>query len=269
MSNDPLLDAIKGIFSDKDKDKGKDKDKNKNDEQAAGSDWGAQSTASGSRFSGASGGSSGSTTHTPEGGSSLEGFEQGSSDGGFQATLPPPPPSFYQEPEHGRGSSQQAEQAPSRRHQEETQHVDPNASVQTINGYSLGYAFLDYYRQNPEIGLPRGEQQGDVGGYQMFDNAILHWTGTKVKVEWRKGHEPQQQHSSNTNSAAADAFAAVANAANNRQRTYVVQNGDSLSEIAQRFYGHANQWKRIYTANRDQIDNPDLIYAGQELIIPE
>ena len=53
------------------------------------------------------------------------------------------------------------------------------------------------------------------------------------------------------------------------QRTYTVVAGDNLSKIAKRFYGNANQWKRIFEANRDILDNPDLIRPGQELIIPE
>jgi nucleoid-associated protein YgaU len=51
-------------------------------------------------------------------------------------------------------------------------------------------------------------------------------------------------------------------------KTYVVVNGDSLSKIAKREYGDANQWHRIYEANRDIIKDPDLIYPGQELKVP-
>lgn len=51
-------------------------------------------------------------------------------------------------------------------------------------------------------------------------------------------------------------------------RSYVVVQGDSLSKIAKRYYGDANQWRRIYDANRDQISNPDLIRPGQRLNIP-
>lgn len=52
------------------------------------------------------------------------------------------------------------------------------------------------------------------------------------------------------------------------ERTYTVQSGDSLSKIAKREYGDANQWRRIFEANKDQIENPDLIYPGQKLRIP-
>ncbi len=49
---------------------------------------------------------------------------------------------------------------------------------------------------------------------------------------------------------------------------YTVVSGDSLSKIAQRLYGNANQWRQIFDANRDQIKNPDLIHPGQKLRIP-
>jgi nucleoid-associated protein YgaU len=51
-------------------------------------------------------------------------------------------------------------------------------------------------------------------------------------------------------------------------RTYTVAAGDSLSKISKHFYGEANHWRRIYEANRDVLDNPDLIYPGQVLKIP-
>jgi uncharacterized protein YidB (DUF937 family) len=52
------------------------------------------------------------------------------------------------------------------------------------------------------------------------------------------------------------------------QEWYTVVPGDSLSKIAKRLYGDANQWRTIFDANRDQIKNPDLIHPGQKLKIP-
>jgi nucleoid-associated protein YgaU len=52
--------------------------------------------------------------------------------------------------------------------------------------------------------------------------------------------------------------------------SYVVKSGDSLSKIARRIYGDAQQWQRIYEANRELIGkNPDLIHPGQNLVIPQ
>ena len=51
------------------------------------------------------------------------------------------------------------------------------------------------------------------------------------------------------------------------EQTYTVQAGDNLSKIAASFYGK-HDWKRIYDANRDQLDDPDKISPGQVLKIP-
>lgn len=52
------------------------------------------------------------------------------------------------------------------------------------------------------------------------------------------------------------------------EQTYTVQKGDTLSHVAKQFYGKAGAWNRIFEANRDQLDNPDLIQPGQVLKIP-
>jgi nucleoid-associated protein YgaU len=52
------------------------------------------------------------------------------------------------------------------------------------------------------------------------------------------------------------------------QRTYTVQSGDTLSGIAQRFYGNPGEYNKIFQANRDKLKDPDHIRPGQELVIP-
>ena len=61
--------------------------------------------------------------------------------------------------------------------------------------------------------------------------------------------------------------AAVGGAAAGGQ-TYTVKSGDTLSKISQQFYGSANEYMRIFYANRDQISDPNNIKVGQKLIIP-
>jgi nucleoid-associated protein YgaU len=51
-------------------------------------------------------------------------------------------------------------------------------------------------------------------------------------------------------------------------KSYTVQKGDTLSKIAKNFYGEANDYKRIFEANRDQLKDPDKIQPGQVLKIP-
>ncbi len=51
---------------------------------------------------------------------------------------------------------------------------------------------------------------------------------------------------------------------------YTVENGDTLSEISdkEKIYGDWTLWPLIYDANRQQINDPDLINPGQNLDIP-
>jgi nucleoid-associated protein YgaU len=51
-------------------------------------------------------------------------------------------------------------------------------------------------------------------------------------------------------------------------RTYTVQAGDSLSKIAQQFYGKAGEYNKIFEANRDKLSDPNKIQPGQVLNIP-
>jgi nucleoid-associated protein YgaU len=51
---------------------------------------------------------------------------------------------------------------------------------------------------------------------------------------------------------------------------YVVKPGDTLRSIAQEQYGDAEQWPRIYDANRDAIGpDPDALKAGTTLQLPQ
>jgi nucleoid-associated protein YgaU len=51
-------------------------------------------------------------------------------------------------------------------------------------------------------------------------------------------------------------------------RIYTVKAGDTLSKISKQFYGSANDYMKIFDANRDRLTDPDKIKVGQELKIP-
>ena len=69
--------------------------------------------------------------------------------------------------------------------------------------------------------------------------------------------------------ATAAAAASVSGGSSAGRRTYTVAAGDSLSKIAKSFYGNANQYMKIFEANKDKLSDPDKIKPGQELVIPE
>jgi len=51
--------------------------------------------------------------------------------------------------------------------------------------------------------------------------------------------------------------------------SYTVSKGDSLWKIAKVNLGNGSRWMEIYDANKGTIKNPNLIYVGQNLIIPD
>jgi nucleoid-associated protein YgaU len=50
--------------------------------------------------------------------------------------------------------------------------------------------------------------------------------------------------------------------------TYTVKSGDTLSKIAKQYLGDANDYMKIFEANKDQLNDPDKIKPGQVLKIP-
>lgn len=61
----------------------------------------------------------------------------------------------------------------------------------------------------------------------------------------------------------------------NRSKTgeYIVQSGDTLADIAKKFYGpdDGNKFKniqKIYQANQNVLESPDRVIEGQKLVIP-
>ena len=53
-----------------------------------------------------------------------------------------------------------------------------------------------------------------------------------------------------------------------RFTTYIVQEGDTLRKIAENKYGDPDKSDLIYNANRDRIENPNVIKAGTILKVP-
>ena len=49
---------------------------------------------------------------------------------------------------------------------------------------------------------------------------------------------------------------------------YVVEKGDTLSELAERILGDASRWPEIYRLNSEKIQDLDILPAGEKLQIP-
>lgn len=53
------------------------------------------------------------------------------------------------------------------------------------------------------------------------------------------------------------------------ETAYTTKQGDNLSKIAKAVYGDSLKWRPIYECNKNQIKDPNLIYANQTLVIPD
>jgi nucleoid-associated protein YgaU len=51
--------------------------------------------------------------------------------------------------------------------------------------------------------------------------------------------------------------------------SYTVQSGDTLWAIAETAYGDGSKYMNIFDANRNLLEDPDRIYPGQQLLIPD
>ena len=79
----------------------------------------------------------------------------------------------------------------------------------------------------------------------------------------------QRQQAAQQAPAAMTAGASASGSGSENQRRYTVKPGDTLSKISREFYGDANQYTKIFSANRDILRDPNTISPGQELVIPE
>ena len=120
----------------------------------------------------------------------------------------------------------------------------------------------DKYRAVLDLGMKLNVQDGDV----KEEDGKLKIKGTtqtqyEKNVMWDKikeigGDSP------------ADLAADIKVAVTDYFHKHTVQSGDSLSKIAKHYYGDAMKYTAIFDANTDQLDNPNVIHPGQELIIP-
>lgn len=115
-------------------------------------------------------------------------------------------------------------------------------------------------------------QNVNMQGDKLFVKAEVANEDVKNSI-WNEIKKVDPQYSDLTaditiNSSLPAPQTAAAGGASSGQRKYTVKSGDTLSAIAQQFYGKANQYNKIFEANRDQLTDADHIQPGQELVIP-
>ena len=92
------------------------------------------------------------------------------------------------------------------------------------------------------------------------------WNALKAVPDWEKDVVADIKVNATAKPAPTTASTGAAPAAT---VSYTVQSGDTLSAIAKKFLGNANDYMDIFNANRDQLTDPDKIKPGQVLKIPQ
>lgn len=111
------------------------------------------------------------------------------------------------------------------------------------------------------------EAGGDVGTYQysieLKEYREVSVRKIKVKKKKKGKKNPKKKKASIKKKAPKRA------SSKSIPGTYTVKKGDSLWNIARKFYGDGSKYKTIYNANKNTIgSNPNKIYPGQVLKIP-
>ncbi len=67
---------------------------------------------------------------------------------------------------------------------------------------------------------------------------------------------------------AVPSFCANLSSSQEKMKVYTVHKGDSLWKISKETLGNGSKWALLYAANQEAIQNPNLIFPGQNIVIP-
>ena len=121
--------------------------------------------------------------------------------------------------------------------------------------------YLARHKRETEEYLRQQEEKREAQFQKAQEAKAQREAAAKLKAE-----EAQKQVASAP--APAPAAPAAPAAEKGAETIYVVKRGDTLSGIAKSVYGNAGRWREIFEANKDIIENPNLIRPGWKLRIP-
>ena len=127
--------------------------------------------------------------------------------------------------------------------------------------YGDGQQWSTIAQANPELVGERGERHLEVG----MELVLPGVSPQQQDQEVAGGPQAPDLPLADTGNAGEDDVAD----AETEDVSYTVEKGDTLSEIAEDYYGDGNDYTRIAEANDDQIADPDVIDIGWQLTVPD
>ncbi len=127
-------------------------------------------------------------------------------------------------------------------------------------------------KMTPDGEVPEEHKLGTLSKIILGGLGVAGATLAAKAVASKFGNKDEADEAVETDESAGnvapEAAPSSAPASGAQARTYTVVSGDTLSKIAKQYYGNANDWPKIFDANKDKLSNPDKINIGQVLRIP-
>lgn len=129
---------------------------------------------------------------------------------------------------------------------------DPNAPIQNVKGSKAGL-----------MDKVAADRPGPRHAWQVHASAQRRWAGLTVDTpRYRPG--ALALVAAELDALSLKPFSPPAELLGEE----LVKSGDTLSIIAKRVYRKSNYWRIIFEANRDRLDDPDMLFPGQLLRLP-
>lgn len=137
------------------------------------------------------------------------------------------------------------------------QQFKPDSLAPLVNVTGAKKGIMDYWTTN---------RPGPEHMWQLSAAAIRRWHAPAALLPEGKLYRPK------TLEKASNALEAQAPALGPEEKLlarHTVISGDQLGKLAEKYYGDASKWTMIFAANRDLIDDPDELFLGWSLRIPD
>lgn len=149
--------------------------------------------------------------------------------------------------------------------------VDADAARFSVSGKAAAGQVVRIYLDDAPVGTARAADTGDfafsadvavtAGDHRVRADQIRPDGGVAARAEVNFAYAPA--------AAAVATPVAAGTPTPEGMRRVVVQPGDNLWKFSRQFYGAGERYTILYQANRNHIVDPDLIYPGQEFLIPD
>jgi NitT/TauT family transport system substrate-binding protein len=147
--------------------------------------------------------------------------------------------------------------------------LTPEKPYPTVRGIEV--ILREIAARNPKAKSARPEEFIDLAFVKELDSSGFIDRLYKTQPVVASGIDPRSSVDSRVvkdNTAPVKRPVSTAPGAAVLPQTYTVAPGDTLSQLALRFYGLSVKWPQIHQANADTLKNPHYLYIGQQLLIP-